>query len=284
MKKRVYRHGFTLIELLVVIAIIAVLIGLLLPAVQKVREAAARSQCANNLKQIGLGLHNYALTNDAFPPGYNGVGMTPGWGWSAFLLPYVEQQGLSDALGLPLSDFGNGADPAPPVALTQMGLKVYTCPSATDPTQNFQKRFYGKNNYRGICGGVAPTFWAANEDYGGMLWQNSAVRFQDITDGTANTIIVGECFADLNLGYVVAIWAGMDDDQGSIYISDVFWGIDNATFVINGAGPQANASRHPGGAQFVFCDGHVQFLPTSINSSIPIALAGRNDGIIVGAF
>src|SRR5437660_4939753 len=128
------RRGFTLIELLVVIAIIAVLIGLLLPAVQKVREAANRMKCTNNLKQIGLALHNYHDANSKFPPGYvdgnTNVKLTPdsdvgpGWGWAAFLLPYIEQDNLYNQI-----NFTKGVATGTNVQVAQVPLTIYQCPS-----------------------------------------------------------------------------------------------------------------------------------------------------------
>jgi len=210
------RQGFTLIELLVVIAIIGILMGLLLPAVQKVRESAARTQCVNNLKQIGLALHNYADTNNVFPPGYidgninpnstpdNDVG--PGWGWASFLLPFVEQQNVYNQI-----NFRVGVGLGSNAAVCQLPLKVHQCPS--DPyQQNFTvwptSVIVAHGNYVGCdgweecfngCGGnpqpgpgddgLSGTFGVAGV---GMFYRNSHNRFANVTDGLSNTIFVGE--------------------------------------------------------------------------------------------
>src|SRR5438105_11593956 len=133
------RRGFTLIELLVVIAILSILIALLVPAVQKVREAASLAECKNNLKQIGLALHSYHDINKVFPSGYvdrnldpastpdNDLG--PGWGWASFLLPYLEQDGVYKQI-----DFNVGVAVGSNVAVCQLPLAIFQCPS--DPLQD----------------------------------------------------------------------------------------------------------------------------------------------------
>src|SRR5262245_13450420 len=145
------RPGFTLIELLVVIAIIAILIGLLLPAVQKVREAAARAQCENNLKQMGLAMHNYHSTMGNFPPGYidgnfdssgklvapfppaGFVGpWNPGWSWGTFILPYMEQQNLYNQINPPANPMGTVMTNN--LGLLQQPVKMYICPSDALPS------------------------------------------------------------------------------------------------------------------------------------------------------
>jgi prepilin-type N-terminal cleavage/methylation domain-containing protein/prepilin-type processing-associated H-X9-DG protein len=235
MKRSSARRAFTLIELLVVIAIIAVLIGLLLPAVQKVREAASRIKCKNNLKQIGLALHNYHDTQGSFPPGYmSAVGPNgpdddrgPGWGWAALILPYVEQDNVYRQI-----DFTKDITHPAHAAVRTISLPVFLCPSdggnkvftvdaLGDSTPDYSTPVRDANgnpvqvaraNYVGIFGNPEitpdPGFLVSDPDRGpahrGMFYRNSAVRIADVTDGTSSTLFVGE--RSSNLAYVT--WAG----------------------------------------------------------------------------
>jgi prepilin-type N-terminal cleavage/methylation domain-containing protein/prepilin-type processing-associated H-X9-DG protein len=301
------RPAFTLIELLVVIAIIAILIGLLVPAVQKVREAAARASCENNLHQIAVAGHNYHGNRKHFPPAWKSAvaDFSPGWGWGAILLPFLEQEPLFNQLGVDTAPFGlppgsttfanpTGSGPtATPNALTMSRVNVFRCPSDTGPDQNPQRLNFGMANYRAIWG-ANPTNLATiypNQDLssvtkgtGGVMFQNSAIRVTDIRDGSSNTLFVGECKYDENFGQRGAIWAGYTGfstiQVGAVSISDCMWYMDAANASVNGTTPQAYSSRHSGGAYFAFCDGSVRFFVNNGNPNL-LYLAGRADGVIV---
>jgi prepilin-type N-terminal cleavage/methylation domain-containing protein/prepilin-type processing-associated H-X9-DG protein len=307
------RPAFTLIELLVVIAIIAILIALLVPAVQKVREAAARTQCMNNLKQICIGLHNYADQFGRFPgaystpdPSYDYAGC--GWGWAAHLLPYIEQDGLFKSAGVdnkavPFGPVFPGS--STPTPATESSIATYRCPSDLGPDINYARLNYATSNYRAVMGpwsaigdprftypNYSYGFFYQNMDVGGVMFENSKIRFADITDGTSTTMAVGECILTYDMkactGRKGAIWAGMtgyhsDPCTGAfgVYISDTMWWLDENTAVVNGPAPQAFSSFHPGGINYGFCDGSVRFFRDGMDPFIAMAMAGRNDGFVV---
>lgn len=187
-------RGFTLIELLVVIAIIAVLISLLLPAVQSAREAARRAQCANNLKQIGLAMHNYASAHKAFPPGRVNshiAGMGNAWGAYAQMLPELELAQVFNALNFMLApdiDLANTTGSA-------IFIAVFLCPSDPSPPEYAQTN-YGMHNYLLNVGNQYPvTTQPAAPLTGrpnGIFYENSAVGFASVTDGLSNSIAVSE--------------------------------------------------------------------------------------------
>jgi prepilin-type N-terminal cleavage/methylation domain-containing protein/prepilin-type processing-associated H-X9-DG protein len=250
------RSAFTLIELLVVIAIIAILIGLLLPAVQKVREAAARTKCENNLKQIGLAMHMYHDTNNSFPPAF-----TPGknWGWSTYILPYVEQAPLYTALATDTTNLALNT------ITTTTALSVYLCPSdaGLPGPSNTYFSGYAKSNY----------LISEQVSDGG-----SKIHILTITDGTSNTIMGGERDTKNQVG---GVWPGKDTATGSASTS-VASVIARPNYPLNtvyagGTNPPTSAndpsctrftwsSLHTGGVNFVFVDGSVHYLRASLGT------------------
>ncbi|MHC5540107.1 DUF1559 domain-containing protein [Singulisphaera rosea] len=295
-------RAFTLIELLVVISIIGVLIALLLPAVQAAREAARRAQCVNNLKQIGLALHNYEAMHQSLPPGYvsrfdaTGTDLGPGWGWAAMILPQMEQSATFSAINYALN-----VELASNSTARLVVVNGFLCPSDRfaaswsavdrDILTGAAKREICRvapSNYVGMNGTSEP-----GPDGEGVLFRNSRIAFRDITDGLSQTIAAGERSHLLG----VATWTGSvtgallyDDDGDDIGSADLETG---PGMVLGhsgeGIGPGAKRSEpnqfyslHAGrGVNFLFADGHVSYLKATMNYKDYLALSTRNGGEVV---
>ncbi len=295
------RGAFTLIELLVVIAIIAILIGLLLPAVQKVREAAARAQCANNLKQIGLACHTFHDVNKFLPASR----IWDHWAtWAVQILPYIEQADLYKSWDMELPYYMQ------PVNVRTTGVDIFYCPSRRPPSSNSisgdipDNGDPDSNHYPGALGDYAAS--AGNFQYSGWFDGDNAngaiytglvlertgdviaewkgrVPIKAITDGASNTFLVGE-------KHVPPDKFGQAVGDGSIYNGDHEWNFARVAGpgfpLAQGPTDETNwnwifGSYHPGMCQFVMCDGSVRTLPISTSTDILSRLSARNDGLPV---
>jgi prepilin-type N-terminal cleavage/methylation domain-containing protein/prepilin-type processing-associated H-X9-DG protein len=279
--------AFTLIELLVVIAIIAILIGLLLPAVQKVREAAARLRCKNNLKQIGLALHNYHDRSGRLPPGYasavagNGTETGPGWGWATHLLPDLEQDNVLRQIDL---NAGIGS-----AAVRTQPLKVFLCPSDAEVgtfTTAGAPVAVAHANYVGVFGTneVESSPGAGN----GTFFRNSRVKFGDITDGLSSTYVVGERSSDIAL----ATWTGAVPGAAVPLRRDPSQAEGNFFLVLGRGDHRPNApeshiddfySRHAQGLNCLFADGSVHSIGNSVSPQVWSGIQTRAGGEVSGA-
>lgn len=287
------RPAFTLVELLVVIAIIAILVGLLLAAVQNVRAAAARLTCQNSLKQLALALHNYHDSQQTLPPGHRSLvnrDFLPYSGWTLSTLPYLDQQPLYQQAReayrrqpIPFTD--------PPHTGRRMVVKMFTCPSdprvSTPQVAQRTGSTIAFTSYLGVSGQNYQT-------RDGVLHQDSRHPLLAITDGTSNTVMLGERppSHDFQFGWW---YAGVG--QRFTGSADMILGVREANLqpIVSGSpcGPGFYPFRpsrfddpcgmfhfwspHPGGANFAFADGSVRFLPYSADAILP-ALATRAGG------
>ena len=292
--KTLHRRAFTLVELLVVIAIIGILVGLLLPAVQAAREAARRTACINNLKQIGLALHNSHDTHQTMPPGWiasdPGTGLPlatgePGWGWAAMTLPFLEQNTVSDNLirfPLPIADPSNAQARVQSLPVfrcrSDIGQPHFILGTAADPAMPLIK--LATSNYVGVFGTLeledcetAPAGQICASD--GAFQHQRGLNFATFLDGLSNTLVVGERTA--RYGYSTWVGAVPGGDESLARILGV---VDHPP---NDPGAHLDdfTSEHKAGVNFLLGDGSVRLINSTIDQRVYVGLATRAGGEVI---
>lgn len=293
------QRGFTLVELLVVCGVIALGLALVTPAVQRSTAQARAAECKNNMKLLGLSLHNYAEVHGMFPPGW--VSKTPlprtgpRFGWMTMLLPYQEEVRLYNDI-----DFNKPMPPSGKVDHTKRTIKSFRCPSDTTADQNPMRGGYPTANYSGNFGSDPIPRWVPGRrsknwpgqvrtprNANGIFWCDSNARFRDILDGSTNTFMAGERSLTSGAG----IWPGVGDNT---YENDQV--TDGSHLSQLNKSDRGFSSLHQrdgsGGAHFLMCDGAVLFISEKVESQ-PAGneqlgtfqkLANRRDGMVVEDF
>jgi len=314
------KRGFTLVELLVVIAIIGILVALLLPAIQAAREAARRSECTNNLKQLSVALHNYHDTHRTFPWGAAG-----GWGytWHAYILPYVEQQAVYKIVPSPLSDAGYGDDSRPTdpcTVLAQIGIKTFKCPSQpgglnySGSVNNVSGRNVG--NYLGCAGGnlnrgTGQTSGVDPRTSNGIMLAYNMIHTRgrigpismaDVIDGTSTTVLVGEAIyehggsakfcdqCDRHYFYSNGIDENRSDsDSGGDYsecLGSTYYPINSfkSSKIADTNRALAFGSYHPGGCNISLADASTRFVSEDVDIVTWRGLGSRDGGEVINDY
>jgi prepilin-type processing-associated H-X9-DG protein len=282
-------------------AVIGLLVALLLPSIQAAREAARRSQCKNNLKQIGLALHNFESARRSFPPGYvsratatNGPGLGPGWGWAAHILPHLEESSLNVDVKKEITDplYDN---------IRVMPLSVFRCPTdAVEEPIVWVKNASGTEltrvafaNYVGVAGTFEVSVYP--DEGTGLLFRNRQIRIREITDGMSHTIMVSERASRQS---PQTTWVGAITDSSMPPKNPAYDAEGPPVLVLTNTGTVADArvpnntldhvedsnSEHPQGVHIMFCDGSVQAINNDIDPNVWVALGTRAGGEANGSY